>query len=79
MKPVPTPKQEVIVRKDGGRFIRVTTHTADAEAWLVKHAPAFGLLFGAIIEGEKEQLLIVYEGYDVNEVADYLDSYNDPE
>lgn len=76
MKPVPTPKQELAVRPDGGRFIRITPHSSDAEAWLVEEAIKFGQLFKPVV-GDKKYLLIVDDGYEPGEVAEYLNSYND--
>lgn len=75
MKPVPQPKQELVVKYcfESVRHIVVRTATADASEWFVNEAAKFGSVSRTFNDWD----LLVFAEYDTKEVAEYLDSYND--
>lgn len=73
MKPKPTLKVELSVRKCDDRYIRMAPHSNDAKSFVLEEAPKYGTLYP---EGRYLDLLVL-DGYDFNEVAEYFESYND--
>lgn len=74
MKPRPRPNTELSVTKFRvASLIRFTLHSNDARLFVIKEAPRYGSVYteGADID------LIVSAGYDLDEVAEYFESYNE--
>lgn len=72
----PVPNRQLIARIDIGiRRIFITGHSAEAKQWIEEHAPQFGKFFEPIMENEAYQLF-VSDGYHMQEVAEYLESFN---
>jgi len=75
MKAKPTPEKElVIIRRAIVNIISFVIHSNDAREFVIKEAPQFGSLH---MENNNNLFLIVSPGYDFNEVAEYLESYNE--
>lgn len=68
----PHPRQELVIHRPYGNPLLITVHTLDAREWLEAEAPQFGRLYPGIRMWD----LFVDQGYDLQEVGDYLDSYN---
>jgi hypothetical protein len=78
MKPKPTPKRELIIvtvtaGRAGGGLIQLRCASEDAKEWVRLETKVFGDLF----DNKDLWMLAVNAEYDANEVAAYLDSYND--
>lgn len=72
----PTPKELVIVRIGETALLKVTPGSDDAKQWIESECPTYGN-FQTPYGGGKDYTLIVADNYDVQEVIDYLNSYND--
>lgn len=72
----PTPKELVIRRMPNMQILYITTGTDDATEWIESECPTYGI-FQTPYGGGKDYTLIVANNYDVQEVIDYLNSYND--
>lgn len=70
----PHPKTELLAHLAADRLVKIECHSEDARAWFLQSAQSFGSL--ALFSNTVEYLLHVYEGYDVQEVIAYLNSYN---
>lgn len=70
----PAPKAELVANLVSSvGIIRITTHSADARAFVEQNAPDFGRLYPE----NGYWTLFVSDGYAYQEVVDYLNSYND--
>ena len=68
----PTPKAEIVIETfPNSRVLSLHTASADANAWVEKHAPEFGLLEASVIR-DKKYLLSVSPVYSISEVAAYI-------
>ena len=71
----PKPVCELAVRQSsGGRILFITAHTHESGEWLAKNAPEYGNFYPGTLE--RFSTLLVADGYDVEDVARYLFSYN---
>jgi hypothetical protein len=69
----PRPSSEVIAIVSGG-IIFITTHSRDAREWIEEEARDFGsLLPDSIKKTSHCYILIVDDGYDMNEIQTYLE------
>lgn len=75
MRRKPTPKVELLVRKlgVGVMMIELIPYSYDARELVVREAPQYGSLY---TEGKRFHL-VVLPGYDLDEVAEYFESYNE--
>jgi hypothetical protein len=75
----PAPSSEIVIRKQEhwGRLI-ITTHSRDAREWIESESVKFGQLFHWSL-GKSWSVCAVYitTGYDLSEVAAWLESQGD--
>ncbi len=76
MNPSPKPKQGLSVTRYS-KHIALTTHSADAKEFVLDNAPKYGYCILLTGRFSLEVSLEVFDGYDVDEVARYFESYNE--
>ncbi len=72
MKSKPRPSKELIVLKYT-KHIHLIYHSRDAEVFIATEAPNYGF----VRKLDNLYSLEIQAGYDLNEVAEYFESYND--
>lgn len=81
MKPKPTPKRELVIiyataYPQGGGLVFLRCVSEDAKNWIRENVSAFGVLSD---NDPRNWMLSVYAEYNAQEIAEWLDSYNDEE
>lgn len=76
----PRPKAEIAIKKfQVARALCITTYSSDAREWVEEEAPGFGTLsLSAPAKFWCKYNLQVGDGYNIDEVAVWLESQGDP-